>query len=139
MFYLSTLTSKFFSLLSCVVLAVLCFKQNDTAFDLVRLWAVSLILGRLGWVLYQYISLPDISRVVLTPAMRQVIIEKVEKHITFVGGMNVCQRIIVALTFTILLMIYHEYLLGLLTIATFFGRMLYEFEVALEIDSLKRI
>lgn len=139
MFYLSTLTSKIFSLLSCVVLAVLCFKRNDTAFDLVRLWAVALILGRLGWVLYQYISLPDITRVVLTPAMRQVIVEKAEKHITFVGGMNVCQRIIVALTFTILLMIHHEYLLGMLTIATFFGRMLYEFEVALEIDSLKRI
>lgn len=139
MFYLSTLTSKIFSLVSCLVLFVLCFKQNDIVFDIVRLWAVTLILGRLGWVVYQYISLPDISRVVLTPAMRQVIIEKVEKHITFVGGMNVCQRIIVALTFTILLMIHHEYLLGLLTIATFFGRMLYEFEVALEIDSLKRI
>lgn len=139
MFYLSTLSSKIFSLFSCVVLAVLCFKQNETAFDLVRLWGVVLILGRLGWVVYQYISLPDISRVVLTPAMRQAIVEKTEKQITFVGGMNVCQRIIVAVTFTILLMVHHEYLLGVLTLATFFGRMLYEFEVALEIDSLKRI
>lgn len=139
MFYLSTLASKICSLVSCLVLFVLCFKQNDIAFDLVRLWAVALILGRLGWVVYQYVSLPDLSRTILTAANKLAVVEKAEKHITFVGGMNVCQRIFVALTFTVLLIVHHEYLLGILTIASFFGRMIYEFEVAMEIDTLKGI
>lgn len=139
MFYLSTLTSKICSLVSCLVLFVLCFKQNDIAFDLVRLWAVALILGRLGWVVYQYVSLPDLSRTILTAANKLAVVEKAEKHITFVGGMNVCQRIFVALAFTVLLIVHHEYLLGILTIASFFGRMIYEFEVAMEIDTLKGI
>lgn len=139
MFYLSTLTAKVFNVLTCLILGFTLLQNHPALYDVALLWVVSLILLRLGWVTYQFMTLPDLSRENLTPERRHYLAEEIHRHVTFIGGMNVMQRITVALLLMTLLFIHHEWLLGVLSIVTFFARMLFEIEVSMDADQLEKI
>lgn len=139
MFYSLTLLSKILSLFSCFALAILIIAKIPLLEDAVIYWVITLITIRLLWLGFQFFSFPDLSRISLTPENKSKLRQKIEKHLTFTGGMNVMLRLIVAVVLFILLCVHHEYLLGILSIASFFVRMFFEIEAIIEIESLKHV
>lgn len=139
MFRFVTLTSKVLSLVTCLTLIAMFFYDIPNAEEFVILWCWALIIIRLGWAAFQFFTLPQLDKIALTPEKREEVIKEFSGKITFVGGTNVTLRLVVAWVLFALLLLHHDYLLAILTLSTFFGRLILEFEVCSNIDNLRRI